>query len=211
MTEPRTLTDAELLTWAVVLGYRDQRQRDGITVLLSSLPPCPDCGAKVHDARAAWVREPLREEVTIHTEPCGHVSRASLRDLERIQPHHTAMLQRLERESRTIGEIMREAQARVGEEPASPVVGHATIGINVTATGATQPADTVEAMRERILTVVAELRAQAAEHETGVDGKLPMDHPMALWCDTVTNIAYQIEYALRAPTPARGVPIEERP
>lgn len=89
-----------------------------------------------------------------------------------------------------------------------PVVGHATIGISVAATQATEPDDSVEAIRNRVRAVVTELRAQVAEHETGVDGKLPMDHPMALWCDTVSNIASQIEYAFRAPAPARGIPCD---
>lgn len=54
----------------------------------------------------------------------------------------------------------------------------------------------------RTRTVVTERRAQAAEceadHRTG-DGPLPLDHPMALWCDTVANMCSEIEYALRAP------------
>ncbi len=89
-----------------------------------------------------------------------------------------------------------------------PVVGHATIGVSVAVTRAT---DSIGGVRDRDRGVVAELRAQVAEHETGVDGKLPMDHPMALWCDTVSNIASQIEYALRTPAPGRGIPCHDGP
>lgn len=94
------------------------------------------------------------------------------------------------------------------------VVGHATIGIDVIATQATEPADTVDAIRERVLAVAADLRAKVAEHERDADGELPMDHPMALWCDTVINVASRIEDAIRAPVrgePVAGAPLDQQP
>ncbi|MEV5944657.1 hypothetical protein [Streptomyces sp. NPDC051994] len=63
----------------------------------------------------------------------------------------------------------------------------------------------------RTRAVVTERRAQVAEceadHRTG-DGVLPLDHPMALWCDTVANMCSEIEYALRTPGKPMVVPME---
>lgn len=125
---PRPLSDADLLVWAVVLGYRDQQQRDGITILALPFPPCPTCEETVHEATAWWVREPFREDVTIDVQPCGHAHRATQSDIERIHDHASAMLAQIRADGeRPAGEsswnterIIAEARARVGEpEPAA--------------------------------------------------------------------------------------------
>jgi len=121
--DPRPLSDVDLLVWAVVLGYRDRQQRDGITVLLLPFPPCPTCGETVHKAVASWVREPFREDVTIDVQPCGHAHRAIQSDIERIHEHALAMLDQIRADSErpagesswNTGRIISEARARVGE------------------------------------------------------------------------------------------------
>lgn len=204
MTEPRTLTKAELLAWSVVLAYRAQRERDGITILLPNYPPCPVCRSSVDEAGQEHTYSTfVGPTVTLHLAPCGHAVTASYGQLKAIYVHQQDMLDDLEARELSTEGIIADAARRIGEEPPGPVVGHATIGINVAAAQAT---DSIEAIRDRVRAVVTELRAQVAEHEH--NGKLPMDHPMALWCDTVSNIASQIEYALRAPAPARGIPCD---
>ncbi|GGV36793.1 hypothetical protein GCM10010293_40260 [Streptomyces griseoflavus] len=144
MTDSRPLSDADLLAWAVVLAYRDQQERDGITILLLPFPPCPTCGETVHEAIASWVREPLREEMTIDVRPCEHDHKATIADLERIHDHASEMLDSLRldnrlpgEESRTTEQIVAEARARVGQpEP--------------TAMEAAEPELTVEEARDLV-------------------------------------------------------------
>lgn len=119
---PRPLSDVDLLVWAVVLSYRDQQERDGITILALPFPPCPTCGETVHKVVASWVRESLRDEVTIDVQPCEHAHTATFADLERIHDHASEMLASLRLDDRLPGgkgrstdDIVREAHARVGE------------------------------------------------------------------------------------------------
>jgi hypothetical protein len=114
VTDPQSLVDADLLAWAVVLEYRRQQQKSGITILLLPYPPCPVCRRPVHRAEAWWVMEPMRGNVTITLEPCGHDQRATLAAVERVHPHLAAMLTDLEREVRDTDAIVREAHNRVG-------------------------------------------------------------------------------------------------
>lgn len=114
MTEPPALTDADLLAWAVVLEHRRQQGRAGIQGLLLPFPPCPACGQAVTEATAWWEREPHCDDVTIDMRPCGDAHHASIGDVQRIQPHLTAMLASLEDKPRHTDDIIREATQLVG-------------------------------------------------------------------------------------------------
>ncbi|MCT9092899.1 hypothetical protein N4G70_29100 [Streptomyces sp. ASQP_92] len=62
--------------------------------------------------------------------------------------------------------------------------------------------EAAETAVSRTRAVVNERRAQVAEREAErqlAEGYLPLDHPMALWCDTVANMCSEVEYALRTP------------
>ncbi|MFF7553603.1 hypothetical protein ACFZA9_12035 [Streptomyces olivaceus] len=120
MTDRRRLSTVDLLTWAVVLGYRDQQQRAGIRILLLPLPPCPACNARVLDGTASWVRDIGREEVTISMRPCGHNHWVPLRAVEELQDHVVAMLGGLEYRMLTTAEIAREAHARLDQDATGP-------------------------------------------------------------------------------------------
>ncbi|NED31052.1 hypothetical protein [Streptomyces sp. SID8499] len=116
MTDRRPLSDVDLLVWAVVLGYREQQERTGITVLLQPFPPCPTCKAAVHESTVSWVREiGIQEEVTITPRPCEHSHWASLSDLKRINDHLSAMFYNLEQQTMTTDKIVQEARARLGQ------------------------------------------------------------------------------------------------
>jgi hypothetical protein len=119
VTDPHPLTDADLLAWAVVLEYRRQQQQRGMKILLLSFPPCPTCGREAHEVKTWWTREPVREDIRINIQPCGHAHWATFADVERIHHHLAAMLHSLEWEGRHIDAIMQEAQARVGSAQAS--------------------------------------------------------------------------------------------
>ncbi|MCX5528977.1 hypothetical protein OG785_45375 [Streptomyces sp. NBC_00006] len=165
--------------------------------------------------------QPLRLEIDLNDRTPDNLVPAHLPDGVTVQPGQQviayepedqvaapAVVRRVE-----LGQALLDVNWNAMRDDASSrhTVGHATIGIDVAATEATEPADSIEAILCRVRAVAAELRAQVAERETGVDGRLPMDHPMALWCDTVSNIASQIEYALRTPAPARGIPCPDGP
>ncbi|MEF9521329.1 hypothetical protein [Streptomyces sp. RB13] len=119
MSDPRRLSDADLLVWSVVLGYREQQKRDGIRVLLLPLPRCPACNTAVLEGAASWVRDIGREEVTISMRPCGHKHWATLRAVEELQDHISAMLGSLKYRMITTDEIVREAHARLDQPEAT--------------------------------------------------------------------------------------------
>ncbi|MFD9463493.1 hypothetical protein [Streptomyces sp. NPDC060027] len=123
-TDPRPLTDAELLAWAVVIEYRQLQHISGITILLLPFPPCPTCQATVYEATAWWQQDTLRNEVTLDLKPCGHSHTSSRADVERIYRHLGAMLQALETRLPTTDEIVQEARARAGEPEAATVCIH---------------------------------------------------------------------------------------
>lgn len=114
-TDPHRLSDADLLAWEVVLGYREQQQRDGMRLLLLPFPPCPTCTAIVREGTVSWVREVTREEVTIDLRPCGHSHWAPLRAVEDLQDHVAAMSEALRHRLMTVEEIVSEAHARLGQ------------------------------------------------------------------------------------------------
>jgi hypothetical protein len=117
---PRPLTDADLLAWAVVLEYRRQQGRAGIQDLLLPFPPCPACGQPVAEATAWWEREPHWDDVTIDMRPCGDAHHASIGDVQRIQPHLTAMLASLEDKPRHTDDIVRDAIQLAGGAAEQP-------------------------------------------------------------------------------------------
>ncbi|MEU9470463.1 hypothetical protein AB0D78_28365 [Streptomyces avermitilis] len=126
---PRPLSDADLLAWAVVIGYRaQQQQRDGLRYVLLPYPPCPTCQAFVYAFDSWWAQDRLMRRQTLAMRPCGHAHTADEAALERISEHIGDMLNILEEaEQRPPGErswttddVIRQAQARVGKpEPAA--------------------------------------------------------------------------------------------
>lgn len=138
MTEPRHLTDAEVLTWSVVLAWRSVQERAGITILLLPYPPCPACGGEVHTVMQEYeIRQDFDGAATLALAPCGCRHRAILGQMKDVASHQAAMLDALHQGADWYSDdIAREAQARVGEEQRGPIVGHATIGIDAAATQA---------------------------------------------------------------------------
>lgn len=124
--DPRPLTDAELLAWAVIIEYRNRRMRDGAAILLP-YPCCPTCLSRVIKVEVLPTRpSTLTQPIVMH--PCGHGYLAADGALDRIRHHAEAMLDILD--GVALGEagqpwwntdgIIREARLRVGgREPAA--------------------------------------------------------------------------------------------
>lgn len=116
MTEPRPLSDAELITWGVILERRRQQAAGGITLLLQPYPPCPTCGKIVTDA--ATVEDFGQGQLTV--KPCGHDHNFNVGDVYRLSDHIAEMVDLLEQASRrpageggwTTADIVRAAAAR---------------------------------------------------------------------------------------------------
>jgi hypothetical protein len=165
--EPRPLTDAELLAWAVVLGYREQQQRDGLSILGLSYPPCPTCGGEVHGITVWSPIDRFIGSASLAIQPCEHVHTATADDLERIREHASAMVRAIRAADDShdsniprwmTDDIIREAHVRVGEpEPA--------------ATEATDPAKSplreqiYRAMKDRYLDNVLDLDNQSPRQQ----------------------------------------------
>ncbi|MFB6787655.1 hypothetical protein ACFCWT_13365 [Streptomyces olivaceus] len=196
MTDRHHLSTIDLLTWAVILGYRDQQKRDGIRILLLPLPPCPACNARVLDGTASWVRDIAREEVTINMRPCGHAHWAPLWAVEELQDHVVAMLSSLEHRMLTTDEIAREAHARLDIEAvdASPSAAAEASGYcPACGRGDCAPTpDEYEQQRQR-----AE-RAEAAL--VRVHHLADLIHAGAPWLSNHSELAARIRAASTAPT-----------
>lgn len=117
--EPRPLTDAELLAWAVIIEYRNRRMRDGAAILLP-YPCCPTCRSRVIRVEVLPVRlATLTQPIVMR--PCGHGYLAEDGALDRVRRHAEAMLDILD--GVALGEagqpwwntdgIVREARLRV--------------------------------------------------------------------------------------------------
>ncbi|MFB7707941.1 hypothetical protein [Streptomyces sp. NPDC056105] len=138
MTEPRPLTDAELLAWSVVLACRDRHCVLGKPHILPDFPRCLVCGDEVTGLQQSQSRDTLQIRMTMH--PCNHGHTAEDGQLMRVYPHFSDMIDRIDIDNRmAIGQrwaterIIGEAVARLGLEQPGPVVGHATISIDVQA------------------------------------------------------------------------------
>ncbi|MFI9598888.1 hypothetical protein ACIHCX_03235 [Streptomyces sp. NPDC052043] len=117
MSDPRPLSDADLLAWAVVLEYRRQ-QRDGITILLLPYPPCPTCGETVTEVLKTSVPERFGERLVMN--PCRHGHAYAEAALLRIEDNLRILLRRLETEPGWNTErIIDEARARVDQQAAT--------------------------------------------------------------------------------------------
>lgn len=133
--EPQQLNDADLLAWVVVLGYREQQQRDGLSILGLSYPPCPTCRGEVHGVTVWSLVDRLSDGGRLAIRPCGHVHSFTEYDIERLHEHASEMVRviRAADDSRdpnarrwVTDDIIREAQGRVGEsEPAATEEEHA--------------------------------------------------------------------------------------
>ena len=143
MTEPRPLTDAELLAWPVVMAYRGQQRRDGITILLLPFPPCPVCGGDVHSQNNVTTERGIRRKSVVTLHPCGHEHVAKDDQFDGIFQHYSAMMKDLDGDWRgkrapggwlperwTTADVVREARRRVGDQ-SGPVVDHAATAIDV--------------------------------------------------------------------------------
>jgi len=137
-TDPRPLTDAELLAWAVILGYREQQYARGNNIILLPYPPCPTCGGDVSGVTTYQRRDQFDSRLT--TQPCEHEHAVDEVQMERIYWHIGDMMQLLDTASRwPAGEgwnterIIADARARVGEPEA---------------TEATEPSDPTECSGE---------------------------------------------------------------
>lgn len=112
--EPRPLTDAELIAWAVVLGCRGMQRHSGVRLLLLPFPACPSCGEKVYDVEESSVERGITRTAILTLRPCGHIHTAEDFDLHRLHDHIGDMLAGLDERWNT-DDIIREARARVGE------------------------------------------------------------------------------------------------
>lgn len=126
--ELQPLSDADLLTWAVVLTHRARQGRDGIKILMLSHPPCPTCGEPVN---AAWQvttdrTDRLLRDIRLTVKPCGHVHTASEDRVHRLWSDIHEMVAdvsdsydgRLGRDRRwSTEDIIREARARTASAP----------------------------------------------------------------------------------------------
>ncbi|MFE0353624.1 hypothetical protein ACFW2I_09030 [Streptomyces nigra] len=128
-TSPRPLGDADLLAWAVILGYRAQQHRAGLRLLLMPFPPCPTCRSDVHTVNQAVDGYGLNTQTRLTMQPCGHGHTADDEDVHRLSDHIGDMLEALERDDRShdpnvhgwsISDIIREAQDRVGTGEGKP-------------------------------------------------------------------------------------------
>jgi hypothetical protein len=121
MSDPRRLSDADLLAWAVVLEHRRRQTHQGLKVLLLAFPPCPTCKEPVAEAQTWWVQDPIRYDGVITMQPCGHSHSATAADMERIHDHASEMLDSLRHDAsdhvagRSVEDLVREARARLGE------------------------------------------------------------------------------------------------
>ncbi len=116
---PQTLTDADLLAWTVVLGYRDQQRRRGLTLVLLPYPPCPTCSQAVDGITTYTILDQDEERITMH--PCGHAHITTTAAAIRLHDHASSMIEALESADRTPGghawttdDVIQEARARVG-------------------------------------------------------------------------------------------------
>ncbi len=92
MTEPKALTGADLLTWAIILEYRAQQQRDGLTILLQPYPPCPVCGGSIHGHDSITVERGIQREATVTLRPCQHQFTCDDDAIDAVWTHFTAMI-----------------------------------------------------------------------------------------------------------------------
>lgn len=117
MTQPRPLSDADLLVWAVVLEHRRRQEHAGHRFMLLTFPPCPTCGEQVTQAHTWWTRDPIQFDGFIDMQPCGHQHQAAAEDLERLHDHATEMLESLRHDVRSTEDLVQEAHARIGGTP----------------------------------------------------------------------------------------------
>lgn len=130
----QTLTDADLLAWAVIGEYRQRERRDGLTILLLPFPPCLTCGEQVYDAETSTVERGIDRISTINMAPCGHAYTVTDDEIERVHRHAADLVRRMEAADNsrdpnvwawTTADVIREAQAAFA--PAVPVGGNAPI------------------------------------------------------------------------------------
>ncbi|MEU0783486.1 hypothetical protein ABZ341_18170 [Streptomyces sp. NPDC006173] len=122
--DPRPLTDAELLAWAVVLAYRQQQTEEGVKFLLFPQPDCPDCGRPTESSVLWLMRDRLPGEHRLVLQPCGHGFTADDEDVHRIGDHAREIVRLMTAASNsqdpdvrswTPDDVVREARSRVGE------------------------------------------------------------------------------------------------
>ncbi|MGQ4343539.1 hypothetical protein [Streptomyces sp. SAS_275] len=144
--EPQQLTDAGLLAWAVVLGYREEQQRDGLSILGLPYPPCPTCRGEVHGVTYWSLVDRLSDGGRLAIRPCAHVHSFTEDDIERLHEHASEMVRVIRAADDsldpnvhrwTTDDIIREAQVRVGdpepEDTCRPVdIGGETIRVRGT-------------------------------------------------------------------------------
>ncbi|MFD8545595.1 hypothetical protein [Streptomyces sp. NPDC059649] len=120
-TDTQPISDADLLTFAVIGEHRARQHRQGISTLLFPFPPCPTCGAQVHELGVSGM--PIATGQTMTLRPCLHRYRITEDAMLHIGRPAWDMLEDLERHgiTGTPVDIAAEARARLGEKPANTV------------------------------------------------------------------------------------------
>ncbi|MER7053426.1 hypothetical protein [Streptomyces sp. NPDC000351] len=128
MTDPRPLSDVDLLVWAVVLGYRDRLHARGNNIIMPGYPPCPTCGEDVYGIDAYRRLDFFESRITV--KPCGHGHTVAEAQMERVHEHIGGLLALLDSASRwpagkgwTTDDIVREARTRLGQPEATEATG----------------------------------------------------------------------------------------
>ena len=119
--DPEPISDADLLTFAVIGEHWARQQRQGFSILLFPYPPCPTCGAQVHEVGVSGM--PIATGRTMRLRPCRHRYQLTEDAMLRIGQHAQDMLENLEWNgiTGTPGDLAAEARTRLGETPAEPV------------------------------------------------------------------------------------------
>lgn len=119
MTDPQPLFDVDLLTWAIVLGYRARQQRAGLKFVLMPFPPCPTCGETVYAVNQVEREVGITRTTCLTMQPCGHAHAATDDDVYPLLRHIDNLIDRVERDDRSgdpnvhgwmVDDIAREAR-----------------------------------------------------------------------------------------------------
>lgn len=122
-TRSHLMSDADVLAWSVVLNYRARQERDGITILLLPFPPCPACGAAVHEIGQVTLPRSVALNIRLTLKPCGHALETGDEYVRRLKAPIHELLSDVtsgyrghteEARSWTTEDIVRETRVRIG-------------------------------------------------------------------------------------------------